>query len=213
MSKDPYKLNRDTYNSLAEQYQEKFMNWDGYHKTYDTFLKALKPEQTLLLEIGCGPGNVTRYLLDKRPNLKIHGIDIAPNMISLAEKNNPQACYEVMDSRNIDSLKRKYDSVMIGFCTPYINKEDTLKLIKDAGELMNTQGILYLSTMEDDYSKSGIKGSPNHDAKVFIYYHELDYLKQSLVSNGFEVIHEIRQEYKEQEGSISTDLFLIARKK
>ena len=44
MSKDHYKLNRDTYNSLAEQYQEKFMDWDGYHNTYDTFLATLSPD-------------------------------------------------------------------------------------------------------------------------------------------------------------------------
>jgi len=213
MPKDPYKLNRDTYNSLAEQYQKKFMDWDGYHKTYDAFLTALSSEQTEVLEVGCGPGNVTRYLLQKRPELNIHGIDVAPNMIALAKQNNAQASFEVMDCRAINSFQRKFDAIMCGFCIPYINKEDSLQLIKHASSLLNPNGIFYLSTMEDAYIKSGPKGSSNHDLEVYIYYHEGQYLKDSISINGLELIHEIRQDYPEEDGSNTTDLFLTARKK
>ena len=213
MSKDPYKLNRDTYNSLAKQYEDKFMDWDGYHKTYAVFLDALSPEQTQLLEIGCGPGNVTRYLLEKSPHLEIHGIDFAPNMIALARQNNAQATFEVMDCRAIQSIQKKFNAVMCGFITPYLNKEDTAKLIADAASLLKPNGVFYLSTMEDDYSNSGVKGSANHDREVFMFYHEATYLKKVLLENGFDLVHEIRQNYEEQGGSNTTDLFLIARKK
>jgi len=213
MSKDHYKLNRDTYNSLAEQYQEKFMDWDGYHNTYDTFLATLSPEQANVLEIGCGPGNVTRYLLEKRPDFKIHGIDVAPNMIALAIKNNTHASFEVMDCSAINSFEQKFDAIMCGFCIPYINKEDAIQLIFDTACLLKPNGVFYLSTMEDAYSKSRRRGSPNHDLEVFIHYHEASYLKDALNANGFELIHEIRQDYPEQDGSNTTDLFLIARKK
>ena len=37
-------------------------------------------------EIGCGPGNITKYILSKLPDLNIFGIDIAPNRIELAKK-------------------------------------------------------------------------------------------------------------------------------
>ena len=213
MSKDPYKLNRDTYNSLAKQYQDKFMDWAGYHTTFDAFLATLSPKQTKVLEIGCGPGNVTRYLLQKRPDLKIHGVDIAPNMITLAKLNNVQASFEVMDCRAIDSLARKFDAIMCGFCIPYINKEDAIQLIHNAASLLEPNGIFYLSTMEDDYGKSGTKGSSNHDLEVYMYFHEALYLKEALSTNGFELIQEIRQDYPEQDGAMTTDLFLIARKK
>ncbi|MFT5103124.1 MAG: 2-polyprenyl-3-methyl-5-hydroxy-6-metoxy-1,4-benzoquinol methylase [Candidatus Latescibacterota bacterium] len=213
MPKDPYKLNRNTYNSLAKQYQDKFMNWDGYHKTYDTFLATLTSEPTTLLEIGCGPGNVTRYLLQKRPGLKIHGIDISPNMIALAKQNNTEASFEVMDCRAIDSLEQRFDAIMCGFCIPYINKEDAIQLIQHAASLIEANGIFYLSNMEETYGKSGLKGSPNHDLEVFIYFHEAEYLMEALSENGFELMHEIRQDYPEQDGSNTTDLFLIARKK
>jgi predicted TPR repeat methyltransferase len=134
-------------------------------------------------------------------------------MIALAKQNNPQASFEVMDCRAIDSLEQKFDAIMCGFCIPYINKEDAIQLIYDAASLLKTNGIFYLSTMEDAYSKSGPKGSPNNDLEVFIFYHEASYLKDSLSKNGLELIHEIRQDYPEQDGSNTTDLFLIARKK
>ena len=213
MSTDPYQLNRDTYNSLAEQYQDKFMDWDGYHDSYNTFLNTLSKEPTNLLEVGCGPGNVTRYLLQQRPDLKIHGIDIAPNMITLAQQNNPEASFEVLDCREIGALPTNYDAIMCGFCIPYITKEDAIELIANAAKLINPKGVFYLSTMEADYGTSALKGSPNHDQKVFIFYHEANYLKEALANNGFELLHEIRQDYPEQDGTSTTDLFLIARKK
>ena len=124
---DKYKETFQTWNKIASIYQDKFMNLDLYNDTYDIFSELITERNPTILEIGCGPGNITKYLLDKRADFKITVIDIAPNMIELAKKNNPTADFKVLDSRNIDKLKIEYDGIIAGFCIPYLSKVDLLQ--------------------------------------------------------------------------------------
>ena len=98
---NPQEETIETWNHIAKLYQEKFMDLALYNDSYDYFCRALDKPQAKILEIGCGPGNITKYLLFKRPDFEILGIDVAPNMISLAQQNIPAAHFEVMDARLI----------------------------------------------------------------------------------------------------------------
>lgn len=89
MQEDPYNVTFTTWNKIAETYEKKFMDLDLYNDSYDLFCANIIKQNPNVLEIGCGPGNITRYLLSKRPDLTIEGLDIAPNMIELAKKIIP----------------------------------------------------------------------------------------------------------------------------
>ena len=184
---DNYKETIETYDKSAKNYQDKFMDMDLYNDTYDKFCDLIDKQNPDILEIASGPGNITRYLLSKRPDFKILGIDLAPSMIDLARLNIPRADFEVMDCRNIDRLDRLFDAIMCGFCIPYLSKEDCDKLIKDCTNLLNQSGLVYISTMEDDYSKSGFETTSfSGENRVFIYYHQADYLTYCL-----QILHKI----------------------
>ncbi len=78
---------------------------------------------------------------------------------------------------------------MCGFTLPYLNKSEVKRLITDASEIINDNGILYLSTMEDAYDKSKIiSSSTNKDSGVFTYYHQEDYLSDALIKNDFKIL-------------------------
>jgi predicted TPR repeat methyltransferase len=201
------------FNKYAKAYQDKFMNLDLYDDTYDSFCKLLEKKNARVFEIGCGPGNITRYLLSKRPDLRIMGIDFAPCMIELAKENNPSADFKVMDCKQIGSVKEKHDGVICGFCAPYLSKGETLKLISDSAGMLNDGGIFYLSVIEGDYDKSGYETSSNGQDKCFVYFHEEDYLKNGLEKNNFELKDLIRKNYIKGDGTVSTHLILIGKKK
>ena len=100
---DHYKETFETWNKVALLYQEKFMHLDIYNSTYDAFLGSL-PKSSTVLEIGCGPGNISRHLLSERPDLQLLGTDIAPNMLQLAAANNPTATFLQLDCRGNSSI-------------------------------------------------------------------------------------------------------------
>lgn len=92
MITDAKKQTIEAWNKVAALYQEKFMHLAIYNETYDFFCAALAKEASVL-DLGCGPGNITKYLLTKLPSLSITGIDVASNMVALAKKNNPTAVF------------------------------------------------------------------------------------------------------------------------
>lgn len=200
----------DLFNKYAESYQEKYMDVALYAASLDLFCAHLPDEHAQILELACGPGNVTLYLLGKRPDLKILGTDLAPNMIELARKNNPSAQFEVLDCRQISSLGRTFDAIMFGFGLPYLSKSEALDFIRDAAKLLKPKGLIYLSTMEDDYSKSGIQTSSGGD-QLYMYFHEADYLVQALGENGFHLIALNRQEFPTEKTEKTMDLLILAR--
>ena len=188
------------------------MDLDLYNDTYDIFCNAIKVPHAKILEIGCGPGNITKYLLSKRPDLEIEAIDMAPNMIALAKVNNPTASFKVMDAREIDNITQQFDGIMCGFCLPYLSKEDCAKLINDCSGLLENNGILYLSAIEDVYEKSAMETSSDGQHSMFVYCHEADYLQEMLQNNGFELTDMIRKHYPKSDGTSATHLICLAKK-
>jgi ubiquinone/menaquinone biosynthesis C-methylase UbiE len=208
---DKSKIAVDIFNKHAKGYQDKFMDVNLYGDTFDFFCNTIKKENAEILELACGPGNITKYLLGKRPDFKILGTDLAPNMIDLAKINNPTAEFQLMDCRDLGKIDKNYDAIMCGFCLPYLSKEETLKLICDASKIFNPEGIIYISTMEDDYSKSAFKKGSQGD-EIFMHYYESDFLTNALEDNDFKILSSERIDSIMTDGTKVTDLVLIARK-
>ncbi len=188
------------------------MDLDLYNETYDFVCNSITRKNAKLLEIGCGPGNITKYLLSVRPDFDIFGIDIAPNMIELAKKNNPTASFAIMDSRHIDEIKTKYDGIVCGFCLPYLSHTDSQKFITDCYNLLNEDGLLYISFVEGDPNKSDFQIGPSGDRSYF-YFYNLNDLNTQLVGNNFDDFKIFKVEYKKNETDIDIHTILTAKKK
>jgi len=207
---DQTKIAVDLFNTLANAYQEKFMDVSLYHDSLDVFCNSIKKEKPEILELACGPGNITKYLLEKRPDFIIRGSDLSPNMVELAKINNPTANFELMDCRAISSINKKYDGVLCGFGLPYLSKKEAIQFIKDASQKLNKNGILYISTMEDDNSKSGFKTGSTGDI-MYQNFHQADYLTKTLEENELKIIHLERKEYIHNNEK-TIDLIIIVSK-
>lgn len=163
------------------------------------------------MDLGCGPGNITKYLLSKNAALKIKGIDISENMVELARKNNPLAAFEVLDSREIDSLTEKFDAIVCGFCIPYLSQSDCVKLIADCKNSLNKAGVLYLSFVAGDYKNSGFISGSSGD-KVYFQYHNLDNLKKELKANSFETKEIFLKKYTKADGVEEKHTIILLKK-
>ena len=203
----------DLFDKYAEVYEEKYMDVSLYHDGFDRFCGELK-ENPFVLELACGPGNITRYLLEKRNDLQILGTDLSPKMLEIAETHNPTAKFQLLDCRKITDLNQTYDGIMCGFCLPYLNRNETEALIRNAFTTLNENGVLYLSTMEDDYSASGITGPASGDSndQMYMYYYTEFDLKGILESSGFTIVYVDRKTYPGPKDSDVTDLIIIAKK-
>ena len=207
---DHYQETFNTWNKMADLYEEKFMDLPIYNESYDRFCESIAMNGRIL-EIGCGPGNIARYLLDKSPTFQLKGLDVAENMIQLARKNNPSAEFDVMDIRQLDQLKETFDGIICGFCIPYVSKDECAKLFSDCASMLSENGILYLSFVEGSEEQSGFKTNHSGDG-VYFYFHELETIKEQLDSNQFSLKHLIHVDYPKPEGPADVHTIVIAQK-
>ncbi len=201
----------DLFNKLADSYQQRFFSVDHYKESLDIFISHLKADSTVL-DVACGPGNISHFLLERLPGLRILGIDLAPNMINLARTNNPSARFLVYDALQIDGLDSKFDAIVIGFLFPYLSIEQVELFLFKVYEQLNDDGLVYLSTMEDSYENSKMKASSTGE-ELMMHYYEADFLIRLLEQIGFQVFSKHTQPFALSETETDTDLMLIARKK
>ena len=197
-SMNEYEETFQTWNKIADLYQEKFMNLEIYYDTYKKFCDLVEIENAAILEIGCGPGNITKQMLSIRPDLEILGIDYAPKMIELASKNNPSAKFKTMDCRDLSEFKTPFDAIICGFCLPYLTVTDCVKLIKDCSNLLNPNGLLYLSFVEGDPEKSAYQTGSSGD-RIYFNFHFLEEINNLLHSNNFKILFTSEIDYQKKE--------------
>lgn len=201
----------DLFNKLADSYQERFFSVDHYEESLKILLEQLE-DSSNVLDIACGPGNISHYLLEHLPGLKLLGIDLAPNMIDLARKNNPGARFLVYDALLIDHIESSFDAVIIGFLFPYLSIDQVELFLFKVYEKLNENGVIYLSTMEDLYENSRLKKSSTGE-ELMMHYYEADFLLRLLEQIGFHMISVRKQPFAVSETESDTDLIIIARKK
>jgi len=208
---DHYQETHKTWNTVAKQYEEIFMNLDIYNASYDRFCELIHNDSASILEIGCGPGNITKYLLHKHPNYKIRATDVSSNMVALAQKNVPNATFQEIDARDIAIMKECFQGIMCGFIIPYLSKEDTVHFIKNTYTLLNINGILYLSFVSGDYKNSGFITGSTGD-RTYFYYYTIHEMKELLLAQGFTMKEHLIIPYKRIKDVPETHTVLIAQK-
>lgn len=201
-----------TFHVLAKQWQDKYMNLDLYNDTYDAFCARCEKPDTTVFEVGCGPGNIAKYILSRYPGFRIYGTDAAAAMVELARKNNPAARFEVLDCRHIRTITEKFDAIVCGFCLPYLAKTDAENLIRDAAALLTSNGVFYLSTIEDDYANSRLQTTSNGQYSAHMYFYRESDLLHMLGNNGFVVLQTFRKMLQKPDGSFESGIIFIARK-
>lgn len=201
----------DIFNKHAIRYQERFMDVSRYAQSLSTFLDYL-PNHARVLELSCGPGNLTRHLISKRPDLDILATDIAPNMVELAHINNPSATCAVLDCRHLENIASSYHGIVCGFGLPYLSKQEVQQLTLNCALRLEMEGSLYLSFMEElPQCRSGIRTNSAGE-QLYIHYHAAGFVERCLSDAGFTCRYTERFDPQPGNPNEDRDLILIARK-
>jgi ubiquinone/menaquinone biosynthesis C-methylase UbiE len=184
----------NVFDDRAQAYQDRFMSVDLYDATYDRFLELVAKPDAKVLEVGCGPGNISFALFHRSPALQLVGVDFSPKMIELARANLSAARFEVMDARHLAQLGERFDGIACGFVTPYLTPEEVQDLVRDCATLLHPGGVLYVSTIEGDPAQSGLHTTSDGKQSFELHYCTEHWLQQVFLSNGFTQIETMRVE-------------------
>lgn len=114
---------------------------------------------------------------------------------------------------SITSFMAQQTTAKIGAKLPTAaEKAETNKLMSDMNNMLNEEGICYISTMEDEHNKSGYETSSKGN-QVYLHYYEGEYLINELEQKGFEIVELFRKSSVMTNGKEVADLAIISRKK
>lgn len=107
---------RVSYDRIADEYARRIYD-ELRHKPFDKEILnrfvARVAERGEVCDMGCGPGQIARYLHER--GAKVFGIDISPRMVEEARRLNPDIRFEVGDMMGLPLN----DSVLAGITAFY----------------------------------------------------------------------------------------------
>ena len=158
-----------------------------------------------------GPGNVSAYLAQARPDLDLVGIDLAEGMIQQARQRVPSAEFLVKDCRNIDELERVFDAAAFAFGLSYLTDDDADRFFTSLNASLADSAVLYLSTITGEFRRSGFETSSSGD-RVYLEYRSVDDVVSLVERAGYKI--EFREVLASPANApkVTQDLVLIAQR-
>ena len=209
-----------TFDKLAERYTEKYFSLDVYDDYLKRFCGHLDKPGMQVLDIACGPGNVSAFLLRERPDLHITGVDLAPGMIKQARQKVPQAQSQVQsqiqfiveDCRHLERLGKTFDAATYAFGLSYLTDSDADQFFASLGAVLRPSAPFYLSTMTGPRSLSGLDTSSSGD-QIYIEYRPWQDVVAMVEDAGFGVVFHELVASPANASKQTQDLVLIAKGK
>ena len=200
--KDKNMIAVDTYNKIAQEYDKEFGNDYSDTPYVDKFLNYLEGKK--VLDIGCGVGNLTKYIMDKGFN--VEGIDLSKEMLNIAKQKYSDIKFYEMNMKEI-TLRKKYDGIMLAYSLFHLTKKEVIEVLPKYYDLLNSNGKILLilqygqgERIVDEPLKEGLK--------MFINYYSQDEIIKILKNNSFKILYtELKK--SESEFELGNDKLVI----
>lgn len=182
---------RETYNRIAEDWHADHHNDNWWVTGADAFVSLLHPGDAIL-DIGCGGGIKTAYLIDK--GFKVVGIDLSENMINIAKREVPGGTFIACDLAHVDTLGRQFDAIFAQAVLLHIPKKEIVDRLRSMVGQLKHGGHLYVSVKQQRPGEPEEATIAEHDYgypyERFFSYFTADELRMYFGLAGLAVVSE-----------------------
>jgi ubiquinone/menaquinone biosynthesis C-methylase UbiE len=161
-----------TYDIIASKYCRKTLIpkvRKFEHNLLDKFLKMIKIKNPKLLDIGCGDGRDTAYLLEQGAD--VIGIDLSGSMLEEAKKNVLNGNFIKMDMRRLEFPDGQFDGVWASGCVYHVTKDEFKKVLREIHRVLKRNGVFSFNFKLGE--GEGLEENPKSYAghpRYFAYY-------------------------------------------
>jgi len=140
-------LNTQTsYDAVAPNYAERFKD-EMDDKPFDRrCLDRLAKEVGELgpiCDLGCGPGQIARYLY--RKGVKTLGVDLSPNMIAEAQRLNPEIHFHQGNMLSLPDTDNSWGGIAAFYCIIHIPREQIVDALREMRRVLKPGGVLLVT--------------------------------------------------------------------
>jgi SAM-dependent methyltransferase len=137
---------RKSYDLVAEEYVRRL-----YHElesmpldceVLERFAAAVR-DQGLVCEIGCGPGQVARYLHER--GVAVQGLDLSPRMVELARQLNPGIEFQEGDMAKLEAQDASWAGIVAFYSIIHIPRSEVVAVLSEWRRVLRPGGLVLLS--------------------------------------------------------------------
>lgn len=181
---------KTAYNKIANDWFKDHKESDWWADSAYKFLGYLQKADRIL-DVGCGAGLKTRYLIEKGFN--VIGIDFSEEMIRLAKDYCPEGEFYVKDIREPLNLGF-FDGIFAQAVLLHIPKSEVIEVIVEFKNSLKENGYLYLAVKEQrpDEKDEQIVEENDYGYKYerFFSFFTLPEIKDYLSQLNMKVVHD-----------------------
>ena len=200
-----------TFDKLADQYAAKYFDLRLYDRYLERFSRCIDSRGASVLDVACGPGNVSAYLARVRPDLKLLGIDLAEGMLRQARLRVPGVEFLQKDCRRIDEIGCVFDAAAFAFGLSYLTDSDAERFFGSLNAALTDSATFYLSTITGDPSGSGFEVSGSGD-RVYIEYRSVSDVTTMVERAGYRIDFMEVLQSPDNASKVTQDLILIGKR-
>jgi ubiquinone/menaquinone biosynthesis C-methylase UbiE len=171
---DPCQVSVAVFDKLAARYADKYFDLDLYHAHLTRFAAAIATPSARVLDLACGPGNVSAFLHQIRPDWHLTGVDLAPAMLDQARARVPGVEFVVgdcrqLDCRQLDAQGRRFDGAAYAFGLSYLPEADAKRCLDSLYAVLTEGAPLYLATISGASAQALWEQGSSGDAVWMVY--------------------------------------------
>ncbi len=201
-----------SYDRVADEYVTRIYD-ELRHKPLDRqlldrFADSMR-EVGLACDMGCGPGQVARYLHER--GTRVCGVDLSPEMVARARHLNPGIDFQQGDMRALDVGDEAWAGIAAFYSIIHIPRGDMLRTLRELRRVLRPGGRLLLTFHIGDEIKH-LEEWWGYKVSVDFLFFRSDEIAGYLKSADFEIEEIIEREpYPEVEHQ-SRRAYIFARK-
>jgi SAM-dependent methyltransferase len=202
---------RDSYDSAAEAYADHLAT-ELERKPLDRHLLNRFAEGTrgpgLVLDLGCGPGHIARYLHDQ--GVRVMGIDLSPKMIATASRLNPGLDFRVGDMRALALPDASLGGLVAFYSIVHFHADELDGIMREMRRVL-APGALALLAFHAGEEVVHVDDLFGACVNLDFQFHSPDAVVMAMQRAGLAVIERVEREPYEGAEYPSRRCYLVAR--
>lgn len=204
---DKSNLAVSTYNKVAEKYTDQYFSDKTDIPLIDKFLSFL-PKKATILDVGCGPGQHTNYMIEKGFN--VEGIDLSKEMIRIAKKKVPEGIFSIKDIRNLSFSDNSFDGLLAAYSLIHIPTKELHLTLRGFYRVLKPKGYMLL-IVQKGKSDQIVDEPLKEGEKTFINFFTKKRLSNYLSDVGFSIVDMIEKPSSDPDDLSDTVIYAIAK--
>jgi ubiquinone/menaquinone biosynthesis C-methylase UbiE len=205
---DKSKLAVSTYNKIADIYTKQYFNDLSEASYIDKFLEKLTPGAKVL-DVGCGPGQFTQYMMNK--GFSVKGIDFSTEMVTIAQEKVPNGTFQQADMRDLPFEKEAFDGLLVAYSLIHIPSEEIPQTLKGFHRVLKQGGYIEIIAQKGEADQV-IDEPFLPSEKMFFNFFTKERLSKFLEDAGFTIEYQVESKSLDSESVSDTVIYTIAKK-